>query len=52
VKNCQADGDYLVIEPKARAAQFRGVTDVESHPVPAAFSAISLDFWDAELIDA
>lgn len=51
-KNCHADGDCLVIDPKAREARFKGVTDATSHPVPASVSAISLDFRNAEATDA
>ncbi|MDP9280023.1 MAG: hypothetical protein M3P00_11450 [Gemmatimonadota bacterium] len=52
VKNCAADGDHLVIPALVKDVRFRGVTDPASHPVPAAASAISLDFRDAEVSNA
>ncbi len=42
-KNCEASGLSLIVPPDTREVRFSGVTDPESHPIPAADSCLVVD---------
>lgn len=44
VKDCEVEGDTLVIAPGRRTARFRAVSDPATHPVPAARASVRVDF--------
>jgi transcriptional regulator with XRE-family HTH domain len=50
LKDCSADGNRLVIPPDKREARFRGVSDVGSHPVPTAYSSVTVELRHPERI--
>jgi hypothetical protein len=50
VKGCRVQGDRLLIPPDTREAKFRGVSNSDSHPVPAADSTITIDVREVELV--
>jgi RNA polymerase primary sigma factor len=47
-KNCSVEDDALVLVPGKRQAEFTGLTEPSSHPVPARDAAIQVDFRAAE----
>lgn len=53
-KDCSADDDreWLVIPAQTREARFRAVSDVESHPLPAADAAILIELRQVEVMEA
>lgn len=42
-KNCEASGFSLIIPPDTREVRFSGVTNPDSHPIPAADSCVVVD---------
>jgi len=47
-KGCRVDGKRLIIEAKTREATFEGVSDTDSHPIPATESNVMLDIRQVE----
>ncbi len=47
VENCSFAGDVLVVEPGVRYAMFSGVTDVNSHPVTAGRTNVTVNLRKA-----
>lgn len=43
LKNCTVEGNYLIVLSNQREVQFTGITDEQSHPVPAEESTIQVD---------
>jgi hypothetical protein len=42
-KGCEVRGSSLLIPPDTREVRFSGVTDPDSHPIPAADSCVLVD---------
>ena len=47
-KGCRVDGNRLIIDAKTREATFEGISDSDSHPIPATESNIMLDIRQVE----
>jgi DNA-binding XRE family transcriptional regulator len=43
IDNCRVENGVLVLEPGVRSAEFHGVTAIESHPVTARMTGVSVE---------
>ncbi len=50
VSGCSVDGKDLLVAPNTRDLRFRGVTDADSHPVPARESCIVVDLQRVAIV--
>lgn len=50
VKGCRVEGKRLIVESRTREAKFSGISDPESHPIPASESNVMLDIRQVEAL--